>query len=330
MEFLWAYIRQHRNVIGAWCLFCVIFGVSFYLYHLPVAATVYPAMLCGLFGCGFAVRDFRRVKRRHAHLCEVRKLTAALMASLPEAATIEDADYQAIIAQLRREVAAVGAEASAKYQDMMEYYTVWVHQIKTPITAMHLTLEKEDSPLSRKLSSDLFQIEQYVEMVLAFLRLDSESSDYVFKKYDLDVIIGQSVSKFAPEFIARKIRLAYTPVQTALVTDDKWLSFVIGQLLSNALKYTREGCITIDMPQKNTLRIRDTGIGIAPEDLPRVFEKGYTGYNGRQDKHSSGLGLYLCQRICHRLGAKITISSVLDQGTCVEIFLDQYPVGLPG
>lgn len=107
-----------------------------------------------------------------------------------------------------------------------------------------------------------------------------------------------------------------------VLTDEKWLSFVIEQLLSNALKYTPSGSITITLEDPLTLCIRDTGIGIAPEDLPRVFEKSYTGYNGRSDKKASGIGLYLCKRICHNLGHTITIESSLDTGTTVRIFLE--------
>ena len=107
------------------------------------------------------------------------------------------------------------------------------------------------------------------------------------------------------------------------MTDEKWLLFVIEQVLSNALKYTRAGSITIELEAPKTLVIRDTGIGVAPEDLPRIFEKGYTGYNGRGDQKASGLGLYLCRTICKRLGHTITASSVPDHGTAIRIALEQ-------
>lgn len=324
MKLFLAYIRRRQKVIIAFFLFCALFGVSFLLYHLPVGAVLYPSMLCALLGIVFMIWDFSHVKRKHECLCEIKSHSAAMISSLPEVESMEDEDYQAIIKSLQNEIVEAGTFASARYQDMVEYYTVWVHQIKTPITSMRLSLEREDTAFSRKLTSDLFQIEQYVEMVLAFLRLDSDSSDYVFEEHGIDSIIKQSVSKFASEFIARKIHLEYIPTDEKAVTDDKWLSFVIEQVLSNALKYTREGKIKIYMQHPKTLCIEDTGIGIAPNDLPRVFEKGYTGYNGRKDKRASGIGLYLCKRICKRLGAKISISSAPDKGTIVMINLEQY------
>ena len=323
-ELFRAYIRQHRKGSIAMILFCAVFTVSFVLYHLPVRAVLYPTVMCAVFGLVFAGVDFSHKKNKHRQLSETKKLPAAMISSLPPAESIEDGDYQEIIRALQSEIAALGNSTAARYQDLTEYYTAWVHQIKTPITSMHLTLQNEDSPLSRKLTSDLFQIEQYVEMVLAFMRLDSDSSDYVFRQCKLDTIIRQSVAKFASEFIDRKIRLEYEPIEKRVVTDEKWLSFVLGQLLSNALKYTRRGSVKIYLQEPATLCVEDTGIGIAPEDLPRVFEKGYTGYNGRTDKMASGLGLYLCKRICNNLEIGISVTSVLGKGTTVCLDLEQY------
>ncbi|MFR2965264.1 MAG: sensor histidine kinase [Anaerovoracaceae bacterium] len=157
------------------------------------------------------------------------------------------------------------------------------------------SLQKEDTEFSRKMSPELFRIEQYVEMVLTFLRLDSDTTDYVIKEYSLDDIVSQAVRKFSGDFINRKLTLEYKPLKAKVITDEKWLSFVIEQVLSNALKYTVNGKISISMEEPKTLCISDTGIGIAAEDLPRIFEKGYSGYNGRVNKRASGIGLYLCK-----------------------------------
>ena len=305
-------------------LFCAVFSLSFLLYRLPLKAVLYPTAICACFGLVFIVLDFAQKRRRHMQLSGMKKLSAAMLSTMPPVESIEEGDYQELIRALQDEIAELSNASAARYQNLMEYYTVWVHQIKTPITSMRLTLQNEDTPLSRKLTSDLFQIEQYVEMVLAFMRLDSDSSDYVFKEYGIDAIVKQAVTKFASEFIDRKIRLDYEPIEKSVVTDEKWLSFVLEQLLSNALKYTRRGSVKIYLQEPMTLCVEDTGIGIAPEDLPRIFEKGYTGYNGRKDKRASGLGLYLCKRICHKLGVGIRVSSAPDRGTTVYLELEQY------
>ena len=154
------------------------------------------------------------------------------------------------------------------------------------------------------------------------MRLDSSSKDYVFKEQELDPIIKEVIRKFAGQFIRKKLRLYYSPLNVKVLTDEKWLAFVLEQVLSNAIKYTPSGSITIELEEPCTLCFRDTGIGIAPEDLPRVFEKSYTGYNGRSDKKASGIGLYLCRQICNNLGHTISVNSSVDSGTVVKIRLD--------
>ena len=218
---------------------------------------------------------------------------------------------------------ALETRMNAQYQDMLDYYTLWAHQIKTPIAAMRLRLQSEDSDSSRRLLADLGRIEQYVEMVLTYLRLEGEGTDYVFREAKLDDIVRPALRRFAGEFIARRLALDYTPTDVRVFTDEKWLSFVIEQVLSNALKYTPQGGVSVYVEEPKTLCIRDTGIGIAPEDLPRVFERGYTGLQGRADKRASGIGLYLCRRICRNLGHTITAESRPGEGTTVRIKLEE-------
>lgn len=172
-----------------------------------------------------------------------------------------------------------------------------------------------------RLTAELGRIEQYVDMVLTYLRLEEGGSDYVIRPCSVDEVVRAAVRRFAGEFIDRRIRLDYEPVQWETVTDGKWLTFVVEQLLSNALKYTgQEGAIRI-YRQGDELCIADTGMGIAPEDLPRVFQMGYTGENGRLDRRSSGIGLYLCRRICGNLRHGIRMESVPGKGTTVYLTL---------
>ncbi len=323
MKLLNMYIKQRKQGLFLFAACSLIFLTAFFLYGLPLGAALYPIAVCLILSLFYFAWDFWNVQKKHQKLTELCLLPAELMEELPEVNSLDDEDYQAVIQALRREQNRLQSEFSLKYQDMVDYYTIWVHQIKTPIASMRLTLQSEDTPISRQLSEELQRIEQYVEMVLAFLRLDSSSRDYVFREQELDPIIRDAVRKFAGSFIRKKLQLRYEPIQEKVLTDEKWLSFVIEQVLSNGIKYTGKGSITITMEAPKTLCIRDTGIGIAPEDLPRVFEKSYTGYNGRSDKKASGIGFYLCKRICDNLGHRITIQSSLDEGTVVRIDLDQ-------
>lgn len=323
MELFTLYIKQRWKSIAVGIVFFLVFMLSFHLYHLPVAAIIYPALLCSFLSLLLLLLDFGRAKRKHRILTSIQSLTDIITGTFPNMESMEDKDYQQIIQLISEEHNIYRTNTNRRYSDMVDYYTVWAHQIKTPIASMRLHLQNEDTTLSRKLSRDLFRIEQYVEMVLTFLRLDSDNTDYVFKEHDLDSIIKQAVKKFAGEFIGRKLSLIYEPLNTTVITDEKWLSFVIEQVLSNALKYTPFGSITITLEPEKKLCIRDTGIGIAPEDLPRIFENGFTGYNGRSDKKASGIGLYLCKRICSHLGHRITAKSEIDAGTVIAIDLTQ-------
>ena len=214
------------------------------------------------------------------------------------------------------------AQAGQWRIDMVDYYTLWAHQIKTPIAAMRLLLQSGDHPQNRELAAELFKIEQYADMVLQYLRLESESTDFVFARYDLDSIVRRAVRKYAPLFIRSRVALDYAPLSCTVLTDEKWFTFVLEQLLSNSLKYTPAGgsiSIYLDPQEDKSLVIEDTGIGIRPEDVPRVFEKGFTGYNGRMDKKSTGLGLYLCRQTLKKLSHRIFLSSQVGKGTRIKI-----------
>ena len=285
----------------------------------------YPSALCVILGLAVLLLDFRRVKARHETLRLILRQLPTLPDLLPAAHSVPEEDYRALVQALCAQQQALETRMNAQYQDMLDYYTLWAHQIKTPIASMRLSLQAEDSARSRRLLQELSRTEQYVEMVMVYIRLDG-GSDLVLRSCSVDTIVRASVRRFAGEFITRRLKLDYTPLDVSCVTDEKWLRFVVEQVLSNALKYTREGGISIYLEAPKTLVIRDTGIGIAPEDLPRIFEKGFTGYNGRGDQKASGLGLYLCRRVCAKLGHTIRAESAPDQGTAIRIGLDQQAV----
>lgn len=323
MKLFLKYLKIHRKGIGSFLLFSVIFFVIFWLYELPAEAVLYACAVCGFLGLVILVLDYLRFVKKYRKLLLVKQEVGITLEKLPEATNEMELLYQELLQGLYQQKQQCVDEHNSRYKELMEYYTIWAHQIKTPIAAMDLILQKEDTALTRELREELRRIGQYVEMVLVVLRLDSESTDYVIQEYELDDLIKQAVRKYASQFIYKKIQLVYEPVQLRVVTDEKWLLFVLEQVLSNALKYTRTGSIEITVKDQGILRIRDTGIGIAAEDLPRIFEKGYTGYNGRSDKKASGIGLYLCRRILGKLGHTITAESEVGVGTTIQIDLRQ-------
>ena len=315
MDLFVRYVRSRLAAIALALACALLFAVSFALYRLPLAAVLYPAGLCLALGLIAMAADFARVRRAHLRL----RMLDILEAELPEARDVEAEDYRQLALLLRRRQREARTRAEADMSDMVAYYTLWAHQIKTPIAAMRLQLQGEDSPRARALLADLGRVERYVEMVLTYLRLEGGGSDYVIREYDLDSILRPVFRQFAGEFIGRRLRLDYAPVNLRVLTDEKWLAFVVGQVLSNALKYTPEGAISVYLEPPAVLCVRDTGIGIAPEDLPRVFERSYTGLAGRADRRASGLGLYLCKRVCDNLRHGISIESAPGAGTTVRI-----------
>lgn len=319
------FVRCLKDMISWILLYLALSGIIFlyaYFTGTNFGKILYPFLLCTLIFFCFLLVKFLKVKEKHESLSALKDLSADIGENLPPARTLPEEDYQAILRNLENRTTKELNAETEKYNDMIDYYTMWVHQIKSPIAGMSLLLQNQDSKESRELSVELRNIEQYVQMVLAFTRLGSASSDYVFRKQPLDPIIRESVRKYACQFIEKKIALEYEGTDAEPVTDEKWLAVVIEQILSNALKYTKEGGkIRIEVRKPVTLVISDSGIGISPADLPRVTEKSYTGRNGRLDKNASGIGLYLCKTILDRLGHKMSIESEVGKGTSVYLDL---------
>ena len=318
-----AYLRQRKRMLLMQLLFLSLFCAVFLLYAMPLEGMLYALCLCFLLAGAGCIWDFTRFCRRHRTLRALLICTENAAFSLPEPESPLEADYQTLLTAVCAHRAALSAKNESRYQDLTEYFTLWAHQIKTPIAAMQLLLQQNTSAHSRELSAELFKIEQYVEMVLSYLRLGSDSTDYLFRRCCLDDIVRACLRKYARLFILKKISLSFQETQLSVLTDEKWLAFVIEQLLSNALKYTPEGGRIRILKDGPCQVIADNGIGIRGEDLPRVFEKGFTGYNGRAGKKSTGIGLYLCRRIMDQLNHTLTITSVPGSGTRVYLNFEQ-------
>lgn len=210
-------------------------------------------------------------------------------------------------------------EEREKLNDLMDYYTLWAHQIKTPIAASSLLVgEIEDKKVKNQLEQELFKIESYVNIVLQYLRLESFHEDLVLKKENVEDLVKEIVKKYAIFFIQKGLSLNLHDLDRTIITDKKWFVVILEQVLSNSLKYTSQGAIEIYF-QEDTLYIKDSGLGIQDADLLRVFERGFSGYNGRLTQQSSGLGLYLSKKIADELGHQISIASQVGQGTTVMI-----------
>lgn len=322
LQFFW-----EQRMVGLFLILAVaIFALVFSMYDIKLEAILYASMLCLTAGLLFEGVHLISYLRRHTEQQKRLQGLPFFYSEPPSPRTLAEQDLQAMVQKLGEQYTAVTTDWQRQQKESLDYYSAWVHQIKTPISSMKMILQQEDTEENHLLSAELFRIEQYTEMALQYLRLDSKTNDFVFQQYDLDSIIRQAIRKYAPQFILRKIRLIYEPVSMTILTDEKWMLFLLEQLLSNAIKYTPHGSVTISVTPEKVLQVADTGIGIAPEDLPRIFEKGFTGYNGRADKKSTGLGLYLCQQAAKKISVSLSVTSEVGKGSVFSVHLDIPPL----
>ena len=212
----------------------------------------------------------------------------------------------------------------AKEKELQEYFLIWIHQIKTPITAGKLICDGDiENENIKNIKKELIYIEDYTNMALSYLKMANHNTDMDISLVNLDDIINPLIKKYAILFISNNIKLEYKKLNVKVITDSKWCMVVIEQLLSNAIKYTKNGTVSISFNEKeNYLEIKDNGIGIKDSDLPKIFDKGYSGFNGRQNQKSTGIGLFLVKQILDKLGQKVKLESKLGEGTSVKVYFN--------
>lgn len=201
-----------------------------------------------------------------------------------------------------------------------EYFLLWIHQIKTPITAAKLLVDREEiSPAEIK--KQIFYIEDYTNMALNFLKISNKEADMDITEIDLDKVVKNVIKKYSILFISNRITLKYDKIEEKVVSDTKWLSILLEQIVSNAIKYSQGGEVEIRFHKfENCLEIRDTGIGIRAEDIPKIFDRGYSGFNGRMNQKSSGIGLFLASEIAKKLSIDIKVDSKLSKGSSFRLY----------
>lgn len=304
----------------------VIFAAVFSLYQVETEAVLYAAGICLLLQIIFMLLHIIGALRDHAKKQQLMDTVVWDYRNLPTPKTLAEQDERDMLEMLVGQVLELNEQIRERQQESTDYYATWVHQIKTPIAALHMLLDEEDNEEHRAMAAELFRIEQYVNLVLEYHRLESSTEDLVLKEYPLDSMIRNVIHKLARMIIRKRLRLEYTPTDLMVLTDEKWLSFILEQLLANAIKYTNEGSIRIYTTEDQKIILEDTGIGIAPEDLPLIFEQGFTGYNGRSGKKSTGIGLYLCKRAADMLQVPISVRSKVGEGSAFTLDLGKKPL----
>lgn len=326
-----SYLKSRVKVLFLYLFITAVFFAITALYGYGNAFwnMFYAVVITLFFGVVFAFFDYRKYRRKCLDLFLAQEKGEERRHFLPECADVKERLYQRMLEDVEQEKKKLHAGYDEKKRDMADYYTMWTHQVKTPIAALRLLLLEQEQGQELE---ELFKIEQYAEMALTYARLENISSDLLFKFCDIRGVVKQTLQKHFILFSHSGLSLRLEEFELKAVTDEKWLSFVTGQVLSNAVKYTDRGGISIygsdreGNPRQGKvccLTIEDTGIGIRESDLPRVFERGFTGCNGRMEERSTGIGLYLCRQVMEGLSHTIRIKSVPGKGTKVILGFEQ-------
>lgn len=332
ITYLIDFIREKAAVGILYVLTIGFFLIVAYLDHVENVRKLLYAMVITTFFWTFAAflsfYNYRKkrliLNQKQLYLQEEWEQNPDVFLDLTEQSTTAlEAEYQKIFLDMQEKNQTLLKETEKKQMERNDYFLLWTHQIKTPMAALRLLLEQRED--SMNLKQELFKIEQYVDMMLQYQRLSDISNDLLLKEEELGNLIRRAVKKFGIIFIQKGIRLDLAEFESKIVTDQKWFCFAIEQILSNSLKYSDGGSIRIYLTDqetgKLTLCIEDEGSGIKAEDLPRIFERGFTGYNGRGSAKSTGIGLFMCKQILDKLGFEIWVHSEEGKGTKVYLNL---------
>ncbi len=331
------YLYDKRVEIFFYFLIVFIFLVVIHLNRLDYFLEIfYSVVISSFLLVLYGAYDFFRYVKEYKRLYFVLQNPEDIYGKLPQTRGLQSEFYSEIIWKLDERCRKIISKQCEQEKERKDYYSMWVHQIKTPIQAARLLLEREELKglyAAKGIEEEIFKTEQYVEMVLYYLRCQSMAEDLLLKEYSLSSIVKQAVKKYAALFIYSGLYVHLEEIECLVVTDEKWLGFAIEQLISNAVKYTKQGGITIYLDRscstyqnqkvRACLVIEDSGIGIRNEDLPRIFEKGFTGFNGRLDRKSTGIGLYLCKEILKKLAVSISVDSKTGVGTKVSLYFGE-------
>ena len=319
-SFLW----ERKLLYLSYFVTVALFLLTFYLYELPLNA-FYDGLLFSAFFLGLlSIIELWKTSRQEKQfvlLSQQRPFSSQYNQHLALPDSQLARHYQNLFVEAVIEKEQGESHSEEERQQLMDYYILWTHQIKTPLAALDLLVQTQGDT-GQGMKSELLKIDNYLEMMLHYLKMSDIEKDLLLTKVPIREVVQQVVRKYRLFFIAKDLSVLVDVSEEKMVTDEKWLLFILEQLIFNSVKYTNSGTVTIRM-RENQLQVSDTGIGILAQDLPRVFEQGYTGYNGRENRKASGLGLSMSQKIAQKLGVHLEIDSVVGEGTTVTLIFPQ-------
>lgn len=209
-------------------------------------------------------------------------------------------------------------------EEYREYIETWIHKIKTPIASSKLIIENNNNEVTKKIDTQIDKIENFVEQVLYYSKSDNVAKDYIIRELNVKDVVNKVIKRNYRDFINKNIKVEIDEINDTVYSDSKWIEFILNQIIGNSIKYinSTNGLVKINskrIENSVVLTIQDNGVGIVNADINRVFEKGFTGTNGRIFGKGTGIGLYLCKKLCNKLGIGLVLESKVDFGTTVKI-----------
>jgi len=320
------YLKSRIVYIGLIIGSNIYVAILFVAFEVPVfIAASYYSLLLLFLGIFVVVEYIRRRKfynkvNRLLDDLDEKYLVAEMM---PESGFIEGEILTDFLRQTGKSMTTNVNMHTQLMEEYRDYLEMWIHEVKTPIASARLMIDNDGSQMAKNVGDELTKVENYLTQALFYARSSNVEKDFVLKELDIGQVVGQALRQHVKDFAGKKIELDIAAVSGVVFSDSKWLIFILNQIISNAVKYMAEQpkliCYTTSKASAITLYINDNGIGIPSHDMPRIFEKGFTGENGRHFEKSTGIGLYLCKKMCGQIGIAIEIKSDVGVGTTVGL-----------
>ena len=307
-------------------IFLVIYPISnFIKIYIPIA-------IMGLYGIGMMIeyitkRNYYQNFNHILHELEEKYLIAEIIKtpSFKEGKILKES-----LEQISKSMLEYVNKYKYLMEDYKDYIELWIHEIKLPIAASKMVIENNRNEVTKSIYEELDKVENYIEQALFYARSNTVEKDYSIKKNKLEDMVKESIKKNKNALIQEKVSVCIHDLDFMVNTDSKWIVFLLNQIIQNSVKYKKQKeTLKIEIyaeqaKEKVILSIKDNGMGIKQGEVTRVFEKGFTGTNGRMlNKKSTGIGLYLCKKLCHKLGIAMELESIEKEGTQIRFLFPQ-------
>lgn len=323
------YIKDKIYYILAFIIYIILISIYLKAMEIEIPAIIIVIAISTIFFCaGFVISYIKSNK----YLKDIDKMMDNLTEKylitevMPKPRRAERLAYYRILKKANKSMLENISTIKQQQIDYKEYIESWVHEIKIPITSVKLLCENNKSDITTKIDEEIEEINNFVEQALFYARMDQVSNDFMIKNINLNNVIRNVLARNKKIMIQNNMKVELNNVNTNCYTDEKWLEFILNQIIQNAIKYRKEKnaniVITISENKENViLNIKDNGIGIKTSEIDRIFDKGFTGTNGRNQKKSTGIGLYLCKRLCQEIGMEIEANSKENEFTEIKIII---------